>query len=150
LEKNEEKTVLPEGLSNCHRRFPLKPEAHTDFILPIIGEELGLIATLAVVVAFCVLGVCGLLLASQARDLFGRLLVSGIVMVIGVQAVIDIAVVTNTIPNKGMALPFISYGGSNLLMTLAAVGVVLNVFGGNPPATDDKGLLRSTPASRNG
>jgi cell division protein FtsW len=115
------------GLGNSHMKMAYLPEAHTDFIFPIIGEELGLVATLAVVVAFCVLVVCGILLATRSPDLFGRLLACGIIAIIGLQALINIAVVTNTIPNKGMPLPFISYGGSNLVMTLAALGVVLNI-----------------------
>jgi cell division protein FtsW len=115
------------GLGNSRMKMAYLPEAHTDFILPIIGEELGLVATLAVVVAFCVIVVCGMLLVSRSPDLFGLLLGSGIMAVIGLQAIINIAVVTNTIPNKGMALPFISYGGSNLVMTLAGLGVLLNI-----------------------
>jgi cell division protein FtsW len=116
------------GLGNSRMKLGFLPEAHTDFILPIIGEELGLVATLAVVVAFCALVICGMLLTSRAPDLFGRLLGAGIMAVIGLQALINIAVVTNTIPNKGMPLPFISYGGSSMMITLAAVGVVLNIF----------------------
>ena len=116
------------GLGNSRQKMGYLPEAHTDFIFAIIGEELGLIAALAVVVAFCVLVVCGILLASRSRDQFGLLLGSGIIAVIGLQAMINMAVVTNTFPNKGMPLPFISYGGSNLVMTLAALGVLLNVF----------------------
>ena len=115
------------GLGNSRMKMAYLPEAHTDFIFPIIGEELGLVATLAVVVAFCVLVVCGILLAIRAPDLFGRLLGCGVIAIIGLQAAINIAVVTNTIPNKGMPLPFISYGGSNLVMILAALGVVLNI-----------------------
>ena len=115
------------GLGNSHLKMGFLPEPHTDFIFPIIGEELGLIATLAVVIAFYVLVVCGLLLAARAPDLFGLLLGTGIITVIGVQAIINMAVVTNVVPNKGMPLPFISYGGSNLVMTLAALGVLMNI-----------------------
>jgi cell division protein FtsW len=116
------------GLGNSRMKLGFLPEAHTDFILPIIGEELGLVGTLAVVIAFAVAFFSGMLLARRAPDAFGRLLGSGIMIVIGVQALINIAVVTNTVPNKGMALPFISYGGSNLFMTLAAVGIVFNIY----------------------
>ena len=115
------------GLGNSHLKMGFLPEPHTDFIFPIIGEELGLIATLAVVLAFCVLVVCGLLLAARSPDLFGLLLGSGIITAIGVQAIINMAVVTNVVPNKGMPLPFISYGGSNLVMTLAALGILMNI-----------------------
>ncbi len=116
------------GLGNSLMKLGFLPEAHTDFIFPIIGEELGLAVTLAVVVVFCVVVVCGILLAREAPDLFGRLLGAGIITVIGLQAIINMAVATNSIPNKGMALPFISYGGSNLLMSLAAVGILWNIF----------------------
>ena len=116
------------GLGNSRMKMAYLPEVHTDFIFPIVGEELGLIAALAVVVAFCVIVVCGILLVTRSHDLFGMLLGSGIMTIFGLQAIINIAVVTNTIPNKGMPLPFISYGGSNLVMTLAALGVVLNIF----------------------
>jgi len=115
------------GLGNSHLKMGFLPEPHTDFIFPIIGEELGLIATLAVVLAFYMLVVCGLLLAARSPDLFGLLLGTGIITVIGVQAIINMAVVTNVVPNKGMPLPFISYGGSNLVMTLAALGILMNI-----------------------
>lgn len=116
------------GLGNSRMKLGFLPEAHTDFIFPIAGEELGLVATLAVVAAFMVLVLCGLKISAHSPDLFGTLLGSGIVVLIGFQAMINIAVSTNSVPNKGMSLPFISYGGSNLVMTLAAVGVLLNVF----------------------
>jgi len=116
------------GLGNSRMKMAFLPEAHTDFILPIIGEELGLFVTLAVAVAFCALVVGAILLVTRAPDCFGLLLGTGIIAVIGLQAIINIAVVTDTIPNKGMPLPFISYGGSNLVMTLAALGVLLNIF----------------------
>jgi cell division protein FtsW len=116
------------GLGNSRMKMTYLPEAHTDFILPIIGEELGLVATLAVVIAFCVLVICGILLTRCSPDLFGILLGSGITALIGLQAIVNIAVVTNSIPNKGMPLPFISYGGSNLVMALAALGVLFNIF----------------------
>ena len=139
------------GLSNSRMKMAYLPEAHTDFIFPIIGEELGLVATLAVLVAFCVFVICGLLLAARSRDLFGRLLGTGIITVIGLQAIINIAVVTNTIPNKGMPLPFISYGGSNLVMALAALGVLLNIFSqAHAHAVDTPGQNadRTGPGSR--
>jgi len=116
------------GLGDSRQKMFYLPEAHTDFIFPIIGEELGLIGTLAVVVAFCTLVVCGILLVTKSPDLFGLLLGSGIISIIALQAIINMAVVTNSIPNKGMPLPFISYGGSNLMMMLAAVGILLNIF----------------------
>ena len=115
------------GLGDSRMKMAYLPEAHTDFIFPIVGEELGLIATLAVVVAFGVIVLCGFLLVTRSPDLFGMLLGVGIMTVIGLQAIINIAVATDTLPNKGMAMPFVSYGGSHLVMTLAALGVWLNI-----------------------
>jgi cell division protein FtsW len=103
------------------------PEHHTDFIYSVIGEELGLVATLLVIVAFIAVVICGLYIASQAPDTFGFLLGSGITFLIGFQAFINIGVVTSALPNKGLPLPFISYGGSNLLMMLTGVGLLLSI-----------------------
>ncbi|PYI81663.1 MAG: hypothetical protein DME26_19495 [Verrucomicrobia bacterium] len=86
-----------------------------------------MIATLAVVLAFIALVVCGIYIAWNARDLFGLLLASGIGFLIGLQAFVNIGVVTSALPNKGLPLPFISYGGSNLVMMLACVGLLLSV-----------------------
>ena len=115
------------GLGNGRQKLGWVPEHHTDFILAIIGEELGLIATLLIVAAFVAIVVCGIYIARHARDTFSTLLATGITFLIGLQAMINIAVVTNTFPNKGLPLPFISYGGSNLLAMLICVGLLLNV-----------------------
>lgn len=115
------------GLGNGRQKLGFVPEHHTDFILSIIGEELGLVATLLVVTAFVVLLICGLFIASRACDTFGMLLASGLTLLIGLQAAINIGVVTAALPNKGMPLPFISYGGSNLLAMLTCVGLLLSV-----------------------
>jgi cell division protein FtsW len=115
------------GLGNGRQKLGFVPEHHTDFILSIIGEELGLVATLLVVTAFAVLLICGLFIASRACDTFGMLLASGLTLLIGLQAAINIGVVTAALPNKGLPLPFISYGGSNLLAMLTCVGLLLSV-----------------------
>jgi len=115
------------GLGNGRQKLGFVPEHHTDFIFSIIGEELGLIATLLVVVAFVVIVICGIYIALNARDSFGFLLGSGITFLIGFQAFINIGVVTSALPNKGLPLPFISYGGSNLLAMLTCVGLLLSV-----------------------
>jgi cell division protein FtsW len=114
------------GLGNG-RQKTFVPEQHTDFILPVIGEELGLPATLGVVVTFMVIIICGMMIAWRARDPFGTYLACGITFLIGLQAFINIGVVTSLLPNKGLPLPFISYGGSNLLVMLAAVGILLSI-----------------------
>jgi len=115
------------GLGNGRQKLGFVPEHHTDFILSIIGEELGLIATLLVVAAFVAIVICGIYIACHARDTFGLLLGSGITFLIGLQAAINIGVVTGALPNKGLPLPFISYGGSNLLAMLACVGLLLSI-----------------------
>ncbi len=115
------------GLGNGLQKLGFVPENHTDFILSVIGEELGLVATLGIVLAYVVLVICGLFIASHARDRFGFLLGAGISLLIGFQAFINIGVVTSSLPNKGLPLPFISYGGSSLLMMLIGVGILLSI-----------------------
>jgi cell division protein FtsW len=114
------------GLGNGRQKVYV-PERHTDFIFSVIGEELGLIATLATIVLFAVLMFAGTSIARRARDPFGFLLASGITLLIGLQTIINVGVVTGTFPNKGLPLPFISYGGSSLLLMLTCVGVLLGV-----------------------
>jgi cell division protein FtsW len=115
------------GLGNGRQKLGFVPEHHTDFIFSIIGEELGLIVTLTVVALFIVLLFCGCYIARRSSDVFGALLASGITFMIGFQAFINMGVVTSVLPNKGMPLPFISYGGSNLLLMLVAIGLLLSV-----------------------
>ena len=115
------------GLGNGRQKLGFVPEHHTDFILSIIGEELGLVATLGVVLGFVLIILCGVYIATHARDTFGTMLASGITFLIGLQAFINIGVVTSALPNKGLALPFISYGGSNLLAMLTCIGVLISV-----------------------
>ena len=115
------------GLGNGRQKLGFVPEHHTDFIFSIIGEELGLVATLLVILAFVVIALCGIYIALHARDTIGTLLATGITLLISLQAAINIGVVTSALPNKGLPLPFISYGGSNLLAMLTCVGVLLSV-----------------------
>ncbi len=115
------------GLGNGMQKFGYLPEIQTDFIFANIGEELGLIATLLVVVAFIVVAICGIYIALNSRDTFGFLLATGVTLLISLQAAINIGVVTSALPNKGLPLPFISYGGSNLLLMLACVGILFSV-----------------------
>lgn len=115
------------GLGNSKQKLGFVPENHTDFIFSIIGEELGLVATLLVIAAFIAIVVCGVYIALRAPDTFGLLLGTGIAFLIGLQAFINIGVVTSALPNKGLSLPFISYGGSSLITMLTSVGVLLSI-----------------------
>lgn len=115
------------GLGDGRQKLGFVPEHLTDFIFSVIGEELGLIATLAVLIAFLLITLCGMTIAWKARDRFGYFLATGITLLIATQACINIGVVTSALPNKGMSLPFISYGGSNLLMMLTMVGILISI-----------------------
>ena len=115
------------GLGNGRQKLGFVPEHHTDFIFSVIGEELGLVATMGVVVAFVLFVVCGAYIAMRSRDFFGFLLASGMTLLISLQGFINIGVVTSTLPNKGLPLPFISRGGTNLVVMLFCVGVLLSV-----------------------
>jgi cell division protein FtsW len=115
------------GLGNSLQKLGFVPEHQTDFIFAIIGEELGLVATILIVLAFVVIAICGFCIAVNARETFGFLLASGVTLLISLQAAINIGVVTSALPNKGLPLPFISYGGSNLLTMLVCVGLLFSV-----------------------
>ena len=115
------------GLGNSIQKYHYLPEAHTDFIFPIIGEELGLIATFSVLFLFVIIFICGLRIASHAHNDFGRFTALGITLMLTLQALINLAVVTGSMPTKGLALPFISYGGSSLLVCSAMIGMLVNV-----------------------
>jgi cell division protein FtsW len=116
------------GLGNGRQKMLYLPYAHTDFIFPMIGEELGLRISLLVVFLFVLIIVCGTLIALHAKDRFGLLLGAGIVSLLALQAAVNIGVTTSLLPNKGLPLPFISYGGSNLAACLFCVGLLLSIY----------------------
>jgi cell division protein FtsW len=116
------------GLGNGRQKMLYLPYAHTDFIFPIIGEELGLRFSLLVVFFFIVIIACGIMIALHARDRFGLLLGCGIVSLLALQAAVNIGVTTSLLPNKGLPLPFISYGGSNLAACMFGIGLLLNIY----------------------
>jgi len=116
------------GLGNGRQKMLYLPYAHTDFIFPIIGEELGLRVSLAVIFLFVLIIICGMMIALHAKDRFGLLLGCGIVSLLILQAAVNIGVTTSLLPNKGLPLPFISYGGSNLVACLFGVGLLLNIY----------------------
>jgi len=114
------------GLGNGRQQNAFLPEAHTDYIFAIMGEEMGLIFTLLTVGLFVTIFVAGLMHVRRAPNLFQFLLVTGCVLLITLQAIINLGVVTSLLPSKGMSLPFISAGGSNLLLMGLLVGVIIN------------------------
>jgi cell division protein FtsW len=116
------------GLGNGRQKLLYLPFAHTDFIFPVIGEELGLAGTLGVVFAYLVFILAGMSIAVKARDRAGLFMGMGLVMLVAMQAAVNLGVTTELLPNKGLPLPFISYGGSNLAFCLASVGVLLNIY----------------------
>ena len=115
------------GLGHSVLKYGWLPEAHTDFIFAVIGEETGLVGTTLVLAGFVALTVRGYRAAMRAPDRFGVMLATGITTWIGFQAFVNMATVTSTLPATGVPLPFVSYGGSALAITLAAMGVLLNV-----------------------
>jgi len=133
------------GLGNGRQKLGFVPEHHTDFIFAIIGEELGLVGTLAVVTFFALLVAAGFWIAVRAREPFGMLVATGVTVWIGLQAAINMAVVTSLLPNKGLPLPFISYGGSSLLAALCGVGLLLSVARRAHPWSVRRRLRRRNP-----
>lgn len=119
--------VLGEGFAKGQQKLFYLPYPYSDFIFAVVGEELGLIGTLAVVAAFALLLWRGARAAMQAPDRFGKLLGIGLITGIVVQALFNISVVISMLPAKGIPLPFISYGGTSILFTLIAVGILLNI-----------------------
>jgi cell division protein FtsW len=137
------------GLGNGRQKMLYLPYAHTDFIFPMIGEELGLRVSLLVVFLFVVIIVCGMMIALHAKDRAGLLLGCGIVSLLGLQAAVNIGVTTSLLPNKGLPLPFVSYGGSNLAACLFGIGLLLNIYrqGVLEPANKKRTMIqaRTTP-----
>jgi cell division protein FtsW len=121
--------VWGKGIGQGTCKYGHLPEDTTDFVFAIVGEELGLFGTLGVLALFVAFVVLGLLVALQCEDRFGRMLAAGIVLTVGTQAAINIGVVTVVLPTKGIPLPFVSAGGTSMLLSSAAVGVLLNIAG---------------------
>ena len=117
------------GVGFTHSRLKLRylPEAHTDFILAIVGEELGFAVVIGVITAYFILFFVGILIASKARTRQGRLTAFGLTFFLAVQAFINTGVICGALPTKGMPAPFISYGGSNLVVCMAALGIIFSV-----------------------
>ena len=122
--------ILGRGIGQSRQKYLWLPEPHNDFIFAIVCEELGLIGALVIILLFCLLVWRGFTIAMRAKDKFGSLLALGLTFQVGLQAMLNIWVVTNTIPNTGISLPFFSYGGTSLLILLAEMGIVLSVSRG--------------------
>jgi len=115
------------GIGDGMQKLFYLPEPHTDFILSIIAEESGFIGVTIVIAMFAIFALRGFMIAAKAPDLFGTLLAAGLTMVISMEAFINIAGVMGLIPLKGLVLPFLSYGGTAFIMSMTAVGVLLNI-----------------------
>jgi cell division protein FtsW len=119
--------VWGQGLGQGHQKLFFLPEAHTDFILAVVGEELGLIGVLAVLLCFSLLVWRGLRASMRARDAYGCYLAFGITCLFGLQTIVNMCVVLGLLPTKGLPLPFVSYGGTALVMSLFMAGVLANI-----------------------
>jgi len=119
--------ILGTGLGAGMQKLHYLPTPHTDFIFSVVGEELGFVGSALIVVVFMIILWRGIRISLSAEDRFGSLLAVGISSLIGVQAAINVAVVTGSLPTKGITLPFISFGGSSLLVSLASIGILLNI-----------------------
>jgi len=119
--------VFGRGLMNGVQKLFFLPEPHTDFIYAVIAEELGLVGATAVVICFCVITWRGLRTSLRAPDRFGALLALGLTTMVAIQAFVNVSVVLGLMPTKGIPLPFVSAGGSSLLINLLGMGVLLNV-----------------------
>ncbi|TRZ95984.1 hypothetical protein D4R78_02135 [bacterium] len=119
--------LLGVGLGHSKQKLFYLPAAHTDFIFSIIGEELGLLGTLGVIVLFMVFIQQGLKIIKNAQDKFGYFLALGLVLMISLQAIVNIGVSCGIFPTKGLPLPFISYGGSSLIFDMLSLGILINI-----------------------
>ncbi len=119
--------ILGRGIGQSRQKYLWVPEPHNDFIFSIVCEEIGLIGAIVIIILFCLLVWRGFVIGMRAPDKFGALMCIGLTFQVGLQAMLNIWVVTNTIPNTGISLPFFSYGGTSLLILLAQMGVVLSV-----------------------
>ncbi|MBW1768424.1 MAG: FtsW/RodA/SpoVE family cell cycle protein, partial [Deltaproteobacteria bacterium] len=115
------------GLGNSKQKLFYLPEPHTDFILSIVAEELGLVGLATIIMLFCVLVMRGMKIALDASDLYSSYLALGISSLIGLQVLVNMGVVMGLLPTKGLTLPLISYGGSSLVVNLLGIGILLSI-----------------------
>ena len=119
--------LLGAGIGNSRQKYLFLPEPENDFVFAVVCEELGFVGAVLVILFFALLVWRGLMIAVKARDRFGTMLATGLTAQVGLQAVLNVAVVTNSIPNTGISLPFFSYGGTSLMMLLAQMGIILSI-----------------------
>lgn len=119
--------LLGRGFGLSRQKYLWVPEPHNDFIFAIVCEELGLIGAMIIIILFCALVWRGFVIAMRSPDKFGSLMAVGLTFQVGLQAILNILVVTNTIPNTGISLPFFSYGGTALILLMAQMGIVLSI-----------------------
>lgn len=122
--------IMGRGIGQSRQKYLWVPEPHNDFIFSIVCEELGLIGAMAIILLFALLVWRGFTIAMRSPDRFGSLMAVGLTFQVGLQAMLNIFVVTNTIPNTGISLPFFSYGGTSLIILLAEMGIVLSISRG--------------------
>lgn len=120
------------GLGEGRQKLFFLPEAHADFVLALVGEELGFLGTGLLMVLFAILLVKGFQIAGRAPDAFGRHLASGVTLLLGIQVLINAGVVSGLLPTKGLTLPLVSYGGSSLIVSLIAIGMLLSISREDP------------------
>ncbi len=118
---------MEQAFGESKQKYLYIPEPHNDFIFSILGEELGFIGCAIVLILFAIFIWRGVLIAMKAPDMFGSLLAIGITALVGIQVIINVAVVTSSMPATGMPLPFFSYGGTALFILLCEMGILLNI-----------------------
>ncbi len=119
--------IFGTGIGRGTQKLLYLPEPHTDFILSVIGEELGFIGVLLVIALFVTIIACGIKIAMNSYDLFGTYLALGIILLIGLQSIVNMGVVMGLLPTKGMPLPFLSYGGTALVVNMSCMGILLSI-----------------------
>jgi cell division protein FtsW len=137
------------GLGESKQKLSFLPASHTDFIFCLVGEELGLIGAAVVIALFLFLFLRGISIANRSEDGFRVYLAYGLTMMISIQALINFAVVTGMVPTKGLPLPFMSYGGSALLVNMAVIGLLLRISKGDDDViTDDNSVMIAKKIAR--
>ena len=121
--------LLGAGIGQGYQKLFYLPEAHTDFIFSVIGEEFGLIGVIVIIFMYVLIIYRGLIIAKNAEDLYGSLIASGITISFALQVCINMGVTLGLLPTKGLTLPFLSYGGTSLLLNMAAIGILMNIGG---------------------